>query len=210
VNTYQNFCREAKRRIYLTEILNFLNNIIRYQNKSISFNQSIIMDHILQYEKLTEKNYSSIIATKPVSFNSFLLPLNVDDQNNELIVQIEEEEGGRELKALSISLSMYLQESVSEEERVAIQKMISFIAGQFQLFANLCQGRNYYCRKRVKQILPYRAVVNYIWEPLIDEEMRASLIKVIECVYLDMNPRTVRKVPLLIYPILGRAHNRNQ
>ncbi len=84
------------------------------------------------------------------------------------------------------------------------QKMKDFLLGQLNLYSNLCYGRNYHCRNIIKSKLPFKVVLNYIWDEELCQDIRASFISIIDNVYIDMKPRLARKVPLLIYDIQER------
>jgi hypothetical protein len=79
------------------------------------------------------------------------------------------------------------------------ENLKNFLVWQIKLYANLCFGRNYFCRAFIKKILPYRAVQQYIWDENIEKDIRASLIFLIDSCYVDMKPRLERKVPNLVF-----------
>ena len=83
--------------------------------------------------------------------------------------------------------------------RVLAQKgIISYLAEQLNLFANLCYGRNYVCIEKIRKMFPLDHLIYHISKVDLNEEIVAGLINILNYVYIDIEPHTMNVYPSLI------------
>ena len=83
--------------------------------------------------------------------------------------------------------------------RVLAQKgIISYLAEQLNLFANLCYGRNYVCIEKIRKMFPLDHLIYHISKVDLNEEIVAGLINLLNYVYIDIEPHTMNVYPSLI------------
>lgn len=78
------------------------------------------------------------------------------------------------------------------------EKRIIFMKSQLDLYATLCQNRNYSSSKSIAKIFTITSLIRYIENDEIPDDIRAVLIKIVSVIHIDREPRTVQERPSLV------------
>ena len=81
---------------------------------------------------------------------------------------------------------------------LAQQGIISYLAVQINLYANLCYGRNYVCIEKIRKIFPLDHLIYHISKVDLNQEIVAGLINILNFVYIDIEPHIMNVYPTLI------------
>ena len=81
---------------------------------------------------------------------------------------------------------------------LAQQGIISYLAEQLNLYANLCYGRNYVCIERIRKMFPLDHLIYHISKVDLNQEIIAGLINILNYVYIDIEPHVMQVYPSLI------------
>ena len=81
---------------------------------------------------------------------------------------------------------------------LAQQGIISYLAEQINLYANLCYGRNYVCIEKIRKMFPLDHLIYHISKVDLNQEIVAALINILNYVYIDIEPHIMRVYPTLI------------
>ena len=81
---------------------------------------------------------------------------------------------------------------------LAQQGIISYLAEQLNLYANLCYGRNYVCIEKIRKIFPLDHLIYHISKVDLNQEIIAGLINILNYVYIDIEPHVMKVYPSLI------------
>ena len=81
---------------------------------------------------------------------------------------------------------------------LAQQGIISYLAVQINLYANLCYGRNYVCIEKIRKIFPLDHLIYHISQVDLNQEIVAGLINILNYVYIDIEPHITNVYPTLI------------
>ncbi|KAL4462516.1 hypothetical protein ABPG72_009117 [Tetrahymena utriculariae] len=168
------------------EILHYFNSIIKYNSIGLTYNQTevakIIIEGSFDQSQGAESYQQKLYPIRSTIHNQ--LTINIDGKDQEF----EE----------------YL---IQNDDNKKYRK---FLQIQLKLYANLCYGRNYECINKIREIISFKALKNYIemFEKKIQnnqgdidvlDNFSSSLYSIIYCTYLDKQPYIERKVPKLIY-----------
>ncbi len=83
------------------------------------------------------------------------------------------------------------------------------------LYSKLCEGRNYICIEKIKNILSYDSLNNYLWNPWnkknekLDQNIKAAVASLLTNIYIDIKPRLEKKVPQQVF-FLSKSKNQKQ
>ena len=81
---------------------------------------------------------------------------------------------------------------------LAQQGIISYLAEQLNLYANLCYGRNYVCIEKIRKMFPLDHLIYHISKVDLNQEIVAGLINILNYVYIDIEPHVMKVYPSLI------------
>ena len=81
---------------------------------------------------------------------------------------------------------------------LAQQGIISYLAEQLNLYANLCYGRNYICIEKIRKMFPLDHLIYHISKVDLNQEIIAGLINILNYVYIDIEPHVMKVYPSLI------------
>jgi hypothetical protein len=70
---------------------------------------------------------------------------------------------------------------------------------QFFLLGNLCFGRNYFCKKILKDRFPVSMLLKYIHNQELPPDIKASLVYLLIHIHIDTKPRMFTTLPNLNY-----------
>ncbi|KAL4427586.1 hypothetical protein ABPG74_012977, partial [Tetrahymena malaccensis] len=193
------------------EILHYFNSIIKYNSVGLTYNQTevakIIIEEISnQTMNEVENQFKQYIQHQKQIYD---LILNFFKKSQKLYA-IRSTTHNQLTFKINGNYQEFQEYLIENDDNKQYRKCLQI---QLKLYANLCYGRNYECINKVKEIISFKALQNYI--KMFEEKIKknqgdidvldnfsSSLYSIIYCTYLDKYPYIERKVPKLI-------HNRN-
>ena len=161
-----------KSKNYEPKNLSLLSKFLKYGDSGITSNQQYI------FEELFFKGKNRfLIKIKPL-FDDIAFKVVYKDENKHFIEK---------------NLIEFCNNRV-----LAQQGIISYLAEQLNLYANLCYGRNYVCIEKIRKMFPLDHLIYHISKVDLNQEIIAGLINILNYVYIDIEPHVMKVYPSLI------------
>ena len=161
-----------KSKKYEAKNLSLLSKFVKLGDSGITSNQQYIFEELFYKGK---KRF--LIKIKP-QFDDIAFKIVYKDENKNFIEK---------------NLIEFCNNRV-----LAQQGIISYLAEQINLYANLCYGRNYVCIEKIRKIFPLDHLIYHISKVDLNQEIVAALINILNYVYIDIEPHIMRVYPTLI------------
>ena len=161
-----------KSKKYEAKNLSLLSKFLKLGDSGITSNQQYIFEELFYKGK---KRF--LIKIKP-QFDDIAFKIVYKDENKNFIEK---------------NLIEFCNNRV-----LAQQGIISYLAEQINLYANLCYGRNYVCIEKIRKMFPLDHLIYHISKVDLNQEIVAALINILNYVYIDIEPHIMRVYPTLI------------
>ena len=161
-----------KSKKYEAKNLSLLSKFVKLGDSGITSNQQYIFEELFYKGK---KRF--LIKIKP-QFDDIAFKIVYKDENKNFIEK---------------NLIEFCNNRV-----LAQQGIISYLAEQINLYANLCYGRNYVCIEKIRKMFPLDHLIYHISKVDLNQEIVAALINILNYVYIDIEPHIMRVYPTLI------------
>ncbi|KAL4504086.1 hypothetical protein ABPG72_022716 [Tetrahymena utriculariae] len=172
--------KEKSQRGQQYQILDLLICLCKNGQESLTINQSSICDLIFTRNKYVRNEYDSQFIKIVPSDNKIEIENLLSNMDDKLHLEL---------------LEFYKRSN----DNIIINKK-KFVQKLFLLYASLCSGRNYNCIEKVKAILPFNSIQEYLWNAS-DSEILSSIISILDCVYIDKKPQYHQCIPDLVHSV---------
>ena len=151
-------------------LVQFLQSICSYQNTGVKLTQERIHEHLF----LNPETFRKAVITTVAHLDTLSIILPGDKREKEILLN-----------------ECFNSGEILDEYQV----QISYFIRMLDLFACMCQDRNYTCKSSIKDWFPVDILLNYIRDENLSADIKATFVRLMVNMYVDSHPRHEEKFP---------------
>jgi hypothetical protein len=145
---------------------------------------------------VNQEKIHEYIFENPETYKKAVIITNTKDDNERFFISMKlQDEIGEDL--------MLLDDCCLEGSPYSLE--LKYFISLLDLFADMCQGRNYVCNETIREWFPITALRYNIWNTNLNKDIRAAFCRLMLNLYIDSYPRENSKRPELCR-ILGTGN----